>query len=86
MLLCGMRVGSGAEVHRQLFTGRRNFPALAECLKDDAFLQREMARHYELITAFDVTLVPTYVINGTKFTGLPAYADLRGQIEQVMAQ
>ncbi|MDP7247501.1 MAG: thioredoxin domain-containing protein [Candidatus Peribacteraceae bacterium] len=30
----------------------------------------------------DVTLVPTYFINGEKFIGLPYYADLNGAIEE----
>lgn len=80
LLLCGTRVGSGADVHRQLFADRNDFPALKTCLDDATYLQREMAAQYELIRAFDVTLVPTYVIDGQKFTGLPNYADLRGQI------
>jgi protein-disulfide isomerase len=81
ILLCGVRVGSGSDVHRQLFTGRKDFPALKTCLDDDAYLQRVMAEQYETIRSLEVTLVPTYVINGEKFVGLPAYADLRGQIE-----
>ena len=80
VLLCGIRMGSGADVHRMLFDGQRTFPALETCLNDTDFLQRTMAAQYDVIRSLDVTVIPTYFINEQKFTGLPEYADLRGQI------
>lgn len=84
LLLCGTRAGSGADVHRQLFADRNDFPALKTCLDDAAYLQREMAAQHALITTLNVTLVPTYVLDGQIFTGLPTYADLRGQIRNAL--
>jgi protein-disulfide isomerase len=85
LLLCAVRSGSGdVVVHRQLFEGVQNVSALTDCMKDEAFLQKEMAAQHELIRTFDVTLVPTYVINGQKFVGLPNFADLRGQITEAL--
>lgn len=34
--------------------------------------------------SLDVTLVPTYFINGEKFVGLPYYPDLKGQISEAL--
>lgn len=83
-LICGVRAGSGSDVNQMLFEGRSNFPVLKECLSDNDYLQSVMARQQEVISALDVTLVPTYYLNQTRFTGLPSYADLRGQIEHIL--
>ncbi len=84
-LLCGVLGGSGTLTNRQLFDGVAKFPSLASCLTDenetlDALLQAQQS----LATSLEVTVVPTYFLNGQKFMGLPEYADLRGQIEEAM--
>ncbi len=83
-VICGVLAGSGADVHRLLFTGRTTYPALSSCLTNDDVLQNIMAIQHETIGTLDVTLVPTYFINGMRFTGLPEFADLRGQINEAL--
>lgn len=83
-LLCGVKTGSGSDVHGRIFAGQTNFPTLKTCLEDDAYLQSMMAAQYAVIQSLDVTLVPTYFIDGQKFVGLPEYADIRGQVEEAM--
>lgn len=78
--VCGVLAGSGADVHRALFAGRTSFPALAECLSNDDVLQNMLAIQDQLIRSMEVTLIPSYVIDGAGYTGLPEFADLRGQI------
>ncbi len=83
-VICGVLAGSGADVHRFVFSGRTAFPALADCLENDDVLQNMMAIQHEVIRSLDVSLVPTYFIDGVRYTGLPEFADLRGQINEAM--
>lgn len=84
-LLCGVMSGSGKLINRQLFDGLEKFPSLTTCLQDEqGSLESLLQAQNSLATSLEVTVVPTYFINGEKFTGLPDYADLRGQIEQAM--
>ncbi len=82
--ICGVLAGSGADVHQFLFSGRTAFPALASCLANDDVLQNIMAIQHQVIQSLNVTLVPTYFINGTRYTGLPEFADLRGQLKKAL--
>lgn len=93
--VCAAQQSKGQPMHDLLFRERMNSPAfrtaLAEIKMDQAQLQTCMesdgARStvdalQSIAQSLDVRLVPAYFINGTKFTGLPEYADLRGQIEE----
>lgn len=84
LLLCGVKTGSGNSVHSQLFARETNFPTLETCLENEEYLQQEITSQYSLIQTFNITLVPSYVINGETFTGLPSYPDLRGQIRNAL--
>lgn len=81
MLFCGTKTGSGVFVHQQLWNDQSAFPTLATCMQDEAYLQTIESEQRKSIAALQVTLVPTYVIDGKKYTGLPSYADMRGQVE-----
>lgn len=81
LLLCGVKEDSGSFIHQQLFNGQSAFPALEACMNDEEFLQTMIGEQQAIIQKLNVSLVPTYFIEETQFTGLPEYADLRGQIE-----
>lgn len=55
--------------------------AYAACTKDG---RDPLATARTEAAAWNVTLVPTYVVNGTAFVGLPTAADLRGQLRDAL--
>jgi len=95
--ICGAAQGKGLAMHDLLFRERVNSPAfrtaLTEIKVDGAQLQTCMESDGARSTvdalqsvahSLNVSLVPAYFIDGTKFTGLPEYADMRGQIEEAL--
>jgi protein-disulfide isomerase len=82
--ICGVLSGSGAVIHRALFDGQTVFPVLSDCLANEDILQNMLAIHHQVISTLDVSLVPTYFIDGTRYTGLPEFADLRGQVNAAL--
>lgn len=59
--------------------------ALNGCRESDQ--TRSMISGLQSVAAsLDVSLVPAYFVNGTKFIGLPEYADLKGQIEEAISK
>jgi len=95
-LLCAATQGKGIPMHELLFkvgaNDREAQLALAASLDLDTELfgqcldspdtLRTVERQKSLARSFDVTLVPTFFLNGVKTVGLPYYADLRGMIEE----
>lgn len=81
LLHCGVQIGRGTTVHTNLLNGQTDFPALEKCMKDESYAETILSQERAIITSLNVTLVPTYFINGKRFTGLPEYADIRGQVE-----
>lgn len=81
LLHCGVQIGRGATVHTNLLNGQTDFPALEQCIQDESYAETILSQERAIITSLNVTLVPTYFINDKRFTGLPEYADIRGQIE-----
>lgn len=93
--VCAAQQGKGLPMHDLLFRERINSPAfntaVTEMKIDKAQLQscidgdgaRSTVDALQAVAhSLGVRLVPAYFIDGTKFTGLPEYADLRGQIEE----
>ncbi len=94
-LLCAAAQGKGIPMHELLFTlGASNTDTL---MKEAATLKLDQTLFATCLTApatagllelqaslarsLDVTLVPTFFLNGTKSVGLPYYPDLRGMID-----
>lgn len=95
VFVCAARMGNGPAVHDLLFresigsTAYRNALAslninqeeLAACTADEG-IQATIDAQQAIAQSLGVTFVPTYFINGTKYVGLPEYADLKSQIEE----
>ena len=97
-LLCAATQGKGIPMHELLFTlGAKDRDVLLSeartldldidlftaCL-DSPDTQKTVDRQKSLARSLDVTVVPTFFINGEKSVGLPEYVDLKGMIEQEM--
>ncbi len=86
MFLCGAIQGKGIAMSDLLFA-QQNLTLLQ---KQITSIGLDMPRYQACVKAppakatTDVTVVPAYDINGKRYTGLPEYADLRGQINNVM--
>jgi protein-disulfide isomerase len=95
-LLCAATQGKGIPMHELLFkigandreaqlnlaaTLELNTVIYSQCL-DSPDTLHTIERQKSLARSFDVTLVPTFFLNGVKTVGLPYYADLRGMIEE----
>lgn len=94
-LLCAATQGKGIPMHELLFTlgasSRDTLLSEANTLELDTNLftqcldspdtQKTLERQKSFARSLDVTLVPTFFLNGEKSVGLPYYADLRGMIE-----
>jgi protein-disulfide isomerase len=94
-LLCAATQGKGMPMHELLFalgakdretlfneaaTLELDLEIFGQCL-DSPDTVKTMDRMKSLARSLDVTLVPTFFINGEKSVGLPQYAGLRGMIE-----
>ncbi len=97
-LFCAGRQGNGWPMHlllsrrasmdrssllsyaRELKLDEKNF---GECLTDPVTLEMQTAEHAWL-RSLGVTEVPTYFIDGKRYTGLPYAADLEGQLNEVL--
>lgn len=92
-LICAGLQGKGTAMHSLLFrssvgsvaftTGMNelglDMAVMNECLQGEG-VQGVIAAQQSFAQSLDVTLIPSYFINGTKYVGLPEYADLRGQV------
>lgn len=99
-LHCASTQGKGLLMHRLLFerpsSDRSSLLSYARelgldtelygtCLSD-AGTKSALAAQQAWLRSLDVTLVPTYFIDGVKYTGLPYGPDLIGQIREVTEQ
>lgn len=98
-LLCASAQNKGLAMHAALFEKPANADsimktteqltmdtkAFAACLKSED-TKTMLTAMRSLAQTLDVTLVPTFFIDGEKSVGLPYYADLRGEIEKVLAK
>ncbi len=87
-LLCAAAQGKGIPMLKALFEGNTEDIAVektsfSEC-QASARTQELQTLQASLARALDVTLVPTFFINGKKQTGLPDYPDLRGAIQEAL--
>lgn len=95
-LLCAAVQGKGMPMHKLLFElGARDTDVLmseavtleldtelfAQCLESPD-TKATIERQKSIARSLDVTLVPTFFLNGEKSVGLPYYPDLRGMIEK----
>lgn len=95
-LLCAATQGKGIPMHELLFElGARDEAVLlseantleldtnlfTQCLQSDD-TRRTLERQKSIARTLDVTLVPTFFLNGEKSVGLPYYADLEVMIEE----
>lgn len=97
-LLCAGKQNKGLPMHRLLFehtkSDRSSLLSYARTLKIDDTLfgaclgSNETAAMLEeqqsWLRSLGVSVVPTYFLDGKKYTGLPYAADLSGQIEKMM--
>jgi|CXWL01.1.fsa_nt_gi protein-disulfide isomerase len=96
MLLCATMQGKGRAMNDLLFTQvnaatiQKQIGAMGlelqrmqDCMKSDK-LKNLLIDQSNLAQSFNITLVPSYTLNGAVFTGLPEYADLRGQVEEAL--
>ncbi len=92
-LLCGAAQNKAETIHRLLLAGVPSADTLEEhevdvfALRSCLNLPETMAavtQQQGLAAMFGVDLVPVYFINGDKFTGLPEWADLKGQVEEAL--
>jgi protein-disulfide isomerase len=99
-LTCAATQGKGREMHETLFAMQNrdkasvlkaakdlqlDLPSFNSCIVSPD-LQQVRAVQDRLIAQNGVTLVPTFLFNGTeKFVGLPEYPDLRGMMETKLA-
>ena len=95
-LLCAAMQGKGIPMHKLLFElGAKDEELqmrLAESLELDTTLfseclnspdtARTLEREKSFARSLDVSLVPTFFLNGEKSVGLPDYADVRSMIEK----
>lgn len=98
-LLCAGQLSKGWPMHQVLFAEKMNSKPyndmltilqmdraqLEACAASDN-IRATIAAQQSVAKSLGVSVVPSYFINGQRFTGLPEYADLRGQIEEVMTQ
>lgn len=78
MLLCAARQGRGRAMHGLLMGGSQTLvPSGIDRAAFDACVSQAAPTSPE-----DIAAVPTYVIDGTVFKGVPTEADLVGSIEQ----
>lgn len=83
MLLCAARQAHGLAMHSLLMSGTQTLlPAGMDKAAYDACLAAQ-AGVSPAATA-EITLVPTYVIDGRSFTGVPSEADLAGAIRAAL--
>jgi protein-disulfide isomerase len=97
-LLCAAEQGWGQAMHDLLFvrngagiatleSDREAVPVewvqLRACMTNPATLA-VIAQQRSWAHALGITVIPTALINGQRVTGLPEYADLRGEIDAVM--
>lgn len=94
-LLCATAQGKGRAIHETLFSLSSIEEKLIDKATEQWTLDRDILRtclHDPVVElgiaelegiarSLDVTLVPTFFLNGEKFVGLPDYPDLRGRIE-----
>jgi protein-disulfide isomerase len=99
-LFCAGRQGKGWPIHlllsnrtsmdrssllsyaRELKIDEKTF---GECLADPVTLEMQSTQHAWL-RSLGVTEVPTYFIDGKRYTGLPYAADLEGQLSEIMEE
>jgi protein-disulfide isomerase len=98
VLLCAASQDKGTVMNEMLFSSPKatdvrsilqnaglDAATLAECLgspQTDWMLDA----HESFAQTLGVTLVPTLFLNGERIVGLPEYADLQGQIEQMLSE
>ena len=93
LMLCAATQGKGSAMNDLLFSQENSaaiqklmgtlgldLPRLQACLQS-AKVQGWLKEEATLAQSFNITLVPTYTINSAVFTGLPEYADLKGQVQ-----
>lgn len=86
--LCAAAQGKGFPTLLGLFEGSTEEMSVAkvsfnECMTSPR-TQELLTLHASLARALDVTLVPTFFLNGEKMTGLSDYPDLRGAIQEAL--
>ncbi len=93
-LYCAAKQEQGLPMHQLLFaqpethkqnaeTLKLDVPAFETCMRsDDVIAKIEMQK--KLAAENETTLIPTFVLDGEKFVGLPYYADLEGRIKQAL--
>lgn len=98
LLWCAAEQQKGQEMHALLFEGFPNKTVLQQqakslgldlkklqaCQKSPE-AQAALSQQRTLADALDVSLVPTFFLNGSKIVGLPEYADLRGAISDALS-
>jgi hypothetical protein len=90
LLLCSAKQGKGramnellfgdaTQVQKQIGAIGLDIGALQTCMKSDD-LRAMLDAETQLASTYKITLVPSYMLGKRVFTGLPEYADLKGQV------
>lgn len=89
-LICAAAQGKGLAMHGLLMTGGEtlvplgiNRPSFDACLQD-ALTTASVASLAAIAANENVTVVPTYTIDGDRFTGVPTAADLLGAMRSAL--
>lgn len=88
LLSCATKQGKGWAMHRALFDGQPSEERLRAMEIDGDALETCTASsdNDRLLPPSTVTLVPSYAINDTLYTGLPEWPELRGQINEALSR
>lgn len=83
--LCAAKQGKGRAAHDLLFADGMDAGPYEACLQDpqtaaDLRSQRSWAK------VLGIDLIPTFVLDGRRITGLPEYAELRGEIATALRE
>ena len=86
LLSCALQQSKGWPMHRALFDGEPTDEHLSMMDMDTDALETCLTSvgSGSLLPASNVTLVPSYAINKTMYTGLPEWPELRGQINAAL--
>lgn len=86
LALCAGKQGRGRAMHDALFGGADGDAAgLETCMMDPA-TAADLKAQRSWAHAMGVELIPTFIIDGDRITGLPEYPDLRGLIDAALVK
>ncbi|HVW66208.1 MAG TPA: thioredoxin domain-containing protein [Candidatus Peribacteraceae bacterium] len=96
LLLCAAKQGKGRAMNDLLFGNASaselqkkindiglDVHTLQSCMQSDD-MKTMLAQEAQTANAYSITLVPSYLLSGHVYTGLPEYSDLKGQVHDAL--